>query len=223
MSGQRNPLIFPLNLSDPLTLDFEHEVGGIVSISTGSACAATSIQLAYSESVYYIQTSDNSNGGSGADGLWTLPDLAPNIRVTVPPAGLRGGFRYLTLVLPADMACVVREVTLQFTAAPTMSDLRAYKNHFFSSDALLNRVWYGGAYTTQLCAIDPMQGRAWPPPASGWNNAVRVGQGQTVLVDGAKRDRLVWPGGTFFGSSVCVCVCYLLLARTVSLTVLHVL
>ncbi|MFD1276744.1 hypothetical protein ACFQ51_48230 [Streptomyces kaempferi] len=46
----------------------------------------------------------------------------------------------------------------------------------------------------QLNTIASNQGRAWPPPTSEWDNSATVGVGGSVLVDGAKRDRTVWPG-----------------------------
>ena len=75
-----------------------------------------------------------------------------------------------------------------------MVNLRDYDNYFYSSDPLLNRIWYAGAYTVQTNTIAPSTGRVWGPPAEGWNNTGTVGTGDTVLVDGAKRDRTVWPG-----------------------------
>ena len=49
---------------------------------------------------------------------------------------------------------------------------------------------------TNRCSIDPTHGRQWPPPDSGWANDAECGlPGQvSVLVDGAKRDRVIWPG-----------------------------
>jgi hypothetical protein len=55
-------------------------------------------------------------------------------------------------------------------------------------------VWYAGAYTVQVDTIDPLQGHVWPPPSSSWLNNAVGGSGATILVDGAKRDRWVWPG-----------------------------
>ena len=77
-----------------------------------------------------------------------------------------------------------------------MADLKAYPNDFYSDDALINRIWYAGAYTVQTNIIANDTGRVWnPAPAIGWNNGAVVGElGSTVLVDGAKRDRTVWPG-----------------------------
>ena len=76
-----------------------------------------------------------------------------------------------------------------------MSDLRAYPNYFYSDDPLLNRIWYAGAYTVQTNIIAADQGRVWPAPSIGWDNGATVGElGDSVLVDGAKRDRTIWPG-----------------------------
>ena len=85
-------------------------------------------------------------------------------------------------------------MTIHFTPAPTLSDLRAYRGSFRSNDDLLNRVWYAGAYTVQMDTIDPLQGKVWPAVPSSWLNNGVSGSGATILVDGAKRDRWVWPG-----------------------------
>ena len=58
-------------------------------------------------------------------------------------------------------------MTLYFTPAPTLSDLRAYRGSFRSNDDLINRVWYAGAYTVQMDTIDPLQGRVWPAALFG--------------------------------------------------------
>ena len=58
----------------------------------------------------------------------------------------------------------------------------------------LNRIWYAGAYTVQTNTIDPAQGRTWPAPDALWSNTGLVGTGASILTDGAKRDRTVWPG-----------------------------
>jgi hypothetical protein len=109
---------------------------------------------------------------------------------------LRGGFRYLTVSNPGPGDLVLDDVAVNITFAPNMSDLRAYPNYFYSDDPLINRIWYAGAYTVQTNIIANDTGRVWnPAPAIGWNNGAVVGElGSTVLVDGAKRDRTVWPG-----------------------------
>src|SRR5699024_35874 len=113
---------------------------------------------------------------------------------TAPPELLRGAFRYVTLFLDDDAAVSIDDVVVDYTASPMMEDLRDYPNYFYSSSNLLNRLWYAGAYTTQLTTIAPTTGRVWPAPDALWNNSATVGVGDSILVDGAKRDRTVWPG-----------------------------
>ena len=107
----------------------------------------------------------------------------------VPPELLRGGFRYLTVGLETSGSAELTGVTVYFTPAPTLSDLRAYRGPFRSNDDLLNRAWYAGAYTVQMDTTDPLQGKAWPPAPLNWLNNGVTGSGTTILVDGAKRDR----------------------------------
>jgi hypothetical protein len=108
---------------------------------------------------------DHSNGGGGPDLTLSSGPASPGGSFTPPVAQLRGGFRYLNLCLEAgasDHAIEIIGVSVQFVAAPTAgADPSVYANHFHSSDDLLNRIWYGCAYTTQLCSIDPAHGRQW--------------------------------------------------------------
>jgi hypothetical protein len=112
-----------------------------------------------------------------------------------PVSQLRGGFRYLTVVGESAGSVDLSDVSVRITFAPNVDDLSAYPNYFYCDDDLLNRVWYAGAYTVQTNIIGADQGRVWGPPGLGWDNSATVGEaGGTVLVDGAKRDRTVWPG-----------------------------
>jgi hypothetical protein len=61
-----------------------------------------------------------------------------------------------------------------------------------------------GAYTNQLATIDPNYGastlRSWPGMTKRdtdtifWYSNITIANGSTVLTDGAKRDREIWPG-----------------------------
>ena len=72
-------------------------------------------------------------------------------------------------------------------------------------DELLNRIWYAGAYTNQMCTIDPNFGDALVYGANvpgsisdlnvTWYSNETITNGSSALVDGAKRDRIVWAGG----------------------------
>lgn len=106
----------------------------------------------------------------------------------------------------------VRFVYLLYSTYPTpamphVADdaLREYTGYFHSNDEKLNRVWYAGAYTNQLCTIDPSTGNALihlrkinaGDPVSlpvSWYNNHTICEGTSCLTDGAKRDRLVWAG-----------------------------
>jgi hypothetical protein len=178
-----------------VVLDFGREVGGLVSLHfAGSSDTSQKVGLAFSESSLNVgPSSDASNGGPGPDGAIDADVSGPG-GYTMPEKSLRGGFRYLTLFLASSGSVDIDHVGLDFTAAPAMADPSAYPNSFTSSDELLNRIWYAGAYTVQMDTIDPHQGRVWGPPASGWDNSATVGVGRSVLVDGAKRDRTAWPG-----------------------------
>jgi hypothetical protein len=178
-----------------VTFDFGKEVGGLVTLRfAASSDPGQRLGLAFTESSQYVgTTSDASNGGGGPDGALHA-DVTPGAAWTMPAASLRGGFRYLTLFSESAGTIAVDRVSLAISFAPSMTDLRAYANHFHSSDPLLNRIWYAGAYTVQTNTIAPATGRVWGPPANGWDNSATVGAGDEILVDGAKRDRTVWPG-----------------------------
>jgi hypothetical protein len=178
-----------------ITLDFGKEVGGLVTLQfAGASDGVQQLGMAFSESVRFAgPASDGSSYGSVVDGALDVA-VTPGGSYAQPTDKLRGGFRFLTLFLQSSGWVEISSMTLQFTAAPNMGDLRDYPNYFYSNDDLLNRIWYAGAYTIQLDTNGPNQGRMFPPPASGWENNAKAGTGSTLLVDGAKRDRWVWPG-----------------------------
>lgn len=182
-----------------VTFDFGKEVGGIVSFdfsSTGSG----QVGIAFTEARNFIgEWSDSSNGKFvGPDGaLYTsFSDASSNNTYVMPQKSLRGGFRYMTMFLITNSSATVSisniEVELDFQ--PTWSNLRAYQGYFYSSDDLLNKIWYAGAYTLQSNCVPVNTGRQVPMLSQGWANNATMGPGDTIIVDGAKRDRAVWPG-----------------------------
>ncbi|MFJ5992868.1 MGH1-like glycoside hydrolase domain-containing protein [Lentzea sp. NPDC092896] len=176
-----------------ITLDFGKEVGGIATLSFGATSGGQQVGLAFSESSQYVgRDSDASSGGQPDRAIFG--NATTDGTYVMPAPRLRGGFRYLTIFLRTSGWVDLTGVSLNFTPAPGKSNPAAYANYFYSSDNLLNRIWYAGAYTVQTNVIASNQGRAWPPPPSEWDNSATVGVGNSVLVDGAKRDRTVWPG-----------------------------
>lgn len=90
------------------------------------------------------------------------------------------------------------------TAFPSNPNPRAYTGYFSSSSSLLNRIWYSGAYTLQLTTIDPAEGSALidynrqvddnQSPQGSWYSNFTIANGTAVTTDGAKRDRMAYPG-----------------------------
>jgi len=183
-----------------IIFDFGLEVGGIVTVDYTASGAGT-LGLAFTEAKNWIgEWSDSSNGAfKYGDGY-----LSQNVtqagkgRYTMPDNKLRGGFRYMTVFLMAvansSTSVDITDVSLEIGFQPTWSNLRAYKGYFHSNDELLNRIWYSGAYTIQTNAVPVNTGRQVPMVTSGWENDGILGPGDTIIVDGAKRDRAVWPG-----------------------------
>jgi len=179
-----------------VTLDFGKEVGGYVTLTFAAASdTAQSVGLAFAESSLYVgPESDRSNGGSSPDGALTAAVTGAS-QFTVQRPFIRGGFRYLTVVLRSAGWVHLSGVSLAFSPDPNRAIPNQYPNYFFSSDDTLNRVWYAGAYTVQTNLVRNDEGRVWPPASALWNNGATIGEsGNVVLSDGAKRDRAVWPG-----------------------------
>ncbi|KAK2040801.1 Six-hairpin glycosidase, partial [Colletotrichum somersetense] len=205
-----------------LVFDFGVLVGGVTTVNYTVTGGPATLGLAWTEAKNWIgEYSDNSNGnyrGPGGalisdDGaLFHAVDASGKGSYTVPLAQLRGGFRYLTLYLVTDApaaaaapapapvasaaALSVDDVSVEIVFQPTWANLRAYKGYFHSSDDLLNRVWYSGAYTLQTNAAPPETGRVLTEDIrdGGWSNSAWLGAGASLLLDGAKRDRWVIPG-----------------------------
>ncbi|KAK2597828.1 hypothetical protein N8I77_012589 [Diaporthe amygdali] len=182
-----------------LVFDFGKEVGGIVTLKyTPSRGSSGAVGLAFTEAKNWIgEWSDSSNGKFvGPDGaLYSNFTSTETVTYTMPDEKLRGGFRYLTLFLISESASVdISSIELEIGFQPTWSNLRAYQGYFHSSDSLLNKIWYSGAYTLQTNAVPVNTGRWVPFVNTSWVNNGTLGPGDTIIVDGAKRDRAVWPG-----------------------------
>lgn len=209
LSAQNGQVISPFSGSaklsgngSQLVFDFGKEVGGLVTLQYSST-GPGNIGLAFTEGKNWIgEWSDSSNGGFvGPDGaIYASFNGSGKGTYVMPDHKLRGGFRYLTLFLVTNSSSTtvqITDISLEIGFQPTWSNLQAYQGYFHSSDELLNRIWYSGAYTLQTNAVPVNYGRAVPFVASGWENNGTLGPGDTIIVDGAKRDRAVWPGDMF--------------------------
>lgn len=190
-----------------VTFDFGRNIGGIVSLDIASASSSDAfVGVTFTESSLWINSEAcDATADAGFDSpLWFPVGQGPG-KYTAEKKHIRGAFRYMTLVSNTTGSVSVRSVQVKYTAAPTQ-DLRAY-GYFHSDDELINRIWYAGAYTLQLCTIEPSTGDSLTtlgqissadniplPETVPWYNNYTISNGSTVLTDGAKRDRLIWPG-----------------------------
>jgi Bacterial alpha-L-rhamnosidase 6 hairpin glycosidase domain len=190
-----------------VTFDFSKNIGGFVSLTVGSSSSPNAaLAIAYTESSEWISGYSSDGTQNGVDQLIYLPVGQGPGTYTVDKDHERGGFRYLSLISNTSDTINVSSVSVNFTAAPAQQDLQAYAGYFHSNDEVLNRIWYAGAYTCQLCSIDPTRGNAVINFPAGthvpgieievdeWYFNYTISNGTSVLTDGAKRDRLVWPG-----------------------------
>ncbi|TVY48327.1 hypothetical protein LCER1_G008126 [Lachnellula cervina] len=191
-----------------LVFDFGKEVAGIVTI-TYAAKGQGTLGLAFTEAKNWTgEYSDGTNGfydfvSEGA--IYGNVTSTAEANYTMPVDKLRGGFRYLSVFSVADFSdgaadkgqieLDIHDVSLELSYQPSWTNLRAYQGYFSSSDDLLNKIWYAGAYTLQTNAIPPNTGRRQVNP--GWENDENLNlntNGGTIYVDGSKRDRTVWAG-----------------------------
>ncbi|KAF8847178.1 Six-hairpin glycosidase [Acephala macrosclerotiorum] len=191
-----------------VTFDYGKNIAGVVSVTIANSSSPDAlIGLTYTESSLWIngQASDATADAGLDEVLWLPVGKGPGT-YTVERYHERGAFRYLSLVNNGSASIVVTSVVTNFTAAP-LQNLREYAGYFHSNDELLNRIWYAGAYTNQICNIDPHYGNALVhlgkifsnqtislPQTDTWYNNATITEGGSCVVDGAKRDRQVWPG-----------------------------
>ncbi|KAG6864815.1 hypothetical protein C0991_007001 [Blastosporella zonata] len=190
-----------------VALDFGGEVGGLISLSFEGITNTSAISLSFTESPSFIRptASDDSSFPSANttyDGVLSVPVPLTLGAWTQPTASLRGGFRFLTIVLSdGDGEVTFGNVSCAISFMPHVEDLREYAGYFYALDPVSNdmnfltKIWYAGAYTVQTNTVPVNTGRDVPfAPAGSWANNALLGVGSPIIVDGAKRDRAVWPG-----------------------------
>ncbi|KAG7094575.1 hypothetical protein E1B28_005402 [Marasmius oreades] len=185
-----------------VTLDFGIEVGGLISMTLPNS--TSSFSLSFTESPQFISTTSSDDSSfpsfdqtfdgilkvSSRAGLWTQPS-----------ATLRGGFRFLTIISNVNNLRL-SNVTCAISFMPHMEDMRSYAGYFWAKDTsgfhdedFLTKLWYAGAYTVQTNTVPLNTGRKVPFAGRGtWFNNATLGVDGPIIVDGAKRDRAVWPG-----------------------------
>ncbi|OAL46544.1 Six-hairpin glycosidase [Pyrenochaeta sp. DS3sAY3a] len=188
--------------------DFGINIAGFVTLDIGSVSSADEyIGVTFSESSLWVSNlSCDATADAGKDETLWFHVSKPG-RYAAPREKERGGFRYMTLVHNGTGSVEVKAAEVYYTAMPHWEDdsIGNYTGYFNCDDELLNRIWYAGAYTNQICTIDPKYGNALvqifrikssvsDATNMTWYNNYTITNGSSALVDGAKRDRLVWAG-----------------------------
>ena len=102
------------------------------------------------------------------DGVLHVPAPLTTGHWTQLASTLRGGFRFLTIVLNSDDPVTISNVSCQISFMPHFDNLRDYSGYFYASDPVfhdknfLTKIWYSGAYTVQTNTVPLDTGRQVP-------------------------------------------------------------
>jgi hypothetical protein len=161
-----------------LMLDLGVNVGGRVEVGVVQSHGAT-IHLAYAEARRWLTEQGDMvpaitiGANDDPDGRTDDITAAAPTRFTSP--GVRGAQRWILLQLQGRGSASIDYVRVRVTHV--RPEARDYVGRFLSSDDLLNRTWWGAAYTWNVASFsDPRRG------------------GKVVVTDAGKRDRLAWLG-----------------------------
>ena len=152
-----------------ITLDFGKNIGGTVNFNITSVLGDDEyIGFTFTESSLWISPyqCDCASAAIYDSPLWFK--ITSEGAYAAEKKHQRGGFRYLSIWHNSTGSVTVGGLAVNFTASPEMDDLRNYVGYFNSDSERLNRVWYAGAYTNQLCSMDPAYGNALGIPGTDW-------------------------------------------------------
>ena len=144
-----------------MTYDFGKNVAGIVSFNVNKSSGSNEfIGISFTESSLWINSEGcDATADAGIDEpLWFA--VTSGGQYTASKEHQRGAFRYLNVYHNSSGSVEVENPSVYFTALPQLAeeDLRTYSGYFHCNDEQLNRVWYAGAYTDQLCTIEATAG-----------------------------------------------------------------
>ena len=197
--------VFRMPPGSSITFDWGVEVGGFVSFQITTDANSSQFSLAYNESPFFIRQISDDTGAVPTEDY----DKAYNASVSsgtswfiMPTDWFRGGFRFTTITAHEEIT--ISNVTCEIGFDPGKANLRDYSGYFYTpNDDTLVKAWYAGAYTVQTNIAPQNTGRFLPQVKPGWDYNSSLGFGTTFLVDGAKRDRAVWPGDIGLSGTTC--------------------
>jgi len=135
--------------SPTVVFDYGKDVGGIPYFTVGSETGAPVLHASYSEGRQYVgPKGDQTPSSSSAGDLSRTDDLTISSSGRITTGLIQGGERYERITLSSPGTVTLSAIGIHFTAVrATAKDFHGW---FDSSSAELDRIWYDGAYTTQL-------------------------------------------------------------------------
>ncbi|POS71803.1 bacterial alpha-L-rhamnosidase domain-containing protein [Diaporthe helianthi] len=201
VSSDAEGYVLSLDTGAQASLDYGVEVGGLATLTIKTLADISEgpqLSLAFAESPAHVGPISDDATGSIASQDWdrelnVTVDAGDAVVYTMPKERFRGGYRFMTIVAKAPVT--ISNITCAIGFSPSQEDLRDYSGYFYApGQDPLSRIWYAAAYTVQT-NIGPVDtGRHLPQVQPGWAYNSSTGVAGPVLMDGAKRDRAVWPG-----------------------------
>lgn len=158
-------------INSSITVDFGINIGGTVQFEVESSTGDDEyIGFTFTESSQwispYVCDSATSETEPRDSPLWfSIP--SPRAYAATKEHQ-RGGFRYMSIWHNTTGTLRLSSVSVNVTVDPDAEDLREYTGYFHTDNDKLNRVWYAGAWTNQLCLMDPAYGNALDVPSTDW-------------------------------------------------------
>lgn len=205
VSSDRLGHVFKMPAGSSATFDWGVEVGGFVSFQITTEANSSQFSLAYNESPFFIRPISDDTGAVPTEDYDKAynASVAPGTSYFIMPTNwFRGGFRFTTITAHDDIT--ISNLTCEIRFDPNKANLRDYSGYFYTNDETLVKSWYAGAYTVQTNIAPQDTGRFLPQVKPGWDYNSSLGVGSTFLLDGAKRDRAVWPGDLGVSGTTCM-------------------
>src|SRR5580704_2460079 len=147
-----HPITLTMNPGEPqpsIVVDYGRDVGGVPYFDVQSQTGTPILSSSYSEGRQYIgPAGDNAPSNSSAGNTSRVDRLTVGGPGTVTEGLIQGGERYQEIELTSMGSVTLRAIGIRFTAVRATP--KNYRGWFDSSSTALNRIWYDGAYTTQL-------------------------------------------------------------------------
>jgi len=165
-----------------VVLDYGKDVGGIPWLDVSTASGNPQMKVGYSETLQYLTDNGGDyppcqcfgNGEGDINRFDVYSVAAPGLIVN---RTTQGGQRFQVITLTSPGTVMLRGVGINYIADRTQA--ANYGGNFMSSDDMLNKVWYSGAYTAQLDSVPtrslPGNYRIESGTLSAWGSATTGG------------------------------------------------